>query len=137
MIAKLTSAIAILAMGAMMSVSPATADGSRYDPDDRYAERAYDIYKRRAAEHRAWEARNHLQRRNEWRHRARRDYDYDRRCLAIARRGGGRGRSIGIYAEGFGRRACRRAMRKCNRRLDIRQSYGRNPFAACVIARRG
>ncbi len=61
----------------------------------------------------------------------------DHSCVAVARRGGGFGRRIGIRAEGFGRRACRKAMRRCNRQLDYRQSFGRNPYAACVIARRG
>ena len=58
-------------------------------------------------------------------------------CVAVARTRGGWGRRIGIRAEGYGRRACRKAMRRCNRRLDFRQSRGRNPFAACTIARRG
>ena len=137
MILKLASAVAIMGLSAVMSVNPVMADGVRYDPDDRYAARNYETYKRRAAEQRAWETRSAREKWDDrWRHRARRNYDFDRSCLAIARRGRGRGRAIGIYAEGFGRRACRKAMRKCNRRLDIRQSYGRNPFAACVIARR-
>ncbi len=58
-------------------------------------------------------------------------------CVAVARTRGGFGRRLGIRAEGFGRRACRKAMRRCNNRLDIRQSRGRNPFAACRVARRG
>ena len=58
-------------------------------------------------------------------------------CVAVARTRGGYGRRLGIRTEGFGRRACRKAMRRCNNRLDIRQSRGRNPFAACTIARRG
>ena len=124
MIAKLTGAVAALALSAAMSVSPAMADGQRYDRDDRHGVNLYEIYQQRA--------------RQQYRpYRARRDYGYDRSCLAVARRGRGRGRSIGIVGEGYGRRACRKAMRKCNRKLDVRQSYGRNPFAACVIARRG
>ncbi len=58
-------------------------------------------------------------------------------CVAVARTRGGYGRRLGIRAEGHGRRACRKAMRRCNRRLDFRQSTGRNPYAACVVARRG
>ncbi|MGI9407444.1 MAG: hypothetical protein ACR2O4_13820 [Hyphomicrobiaceae bacterium] len=62
---------------------------------------------------------------------------YDDQCVAVARRHGGEGRRIrGIRGEGFGRRACRKALRRCNRRLDVRQSFGRNPYAACVVARR-
>ena len=58
-------------------------------------------------------------------------------CVAVARTRGGYGRGLGIRAEGHGRRSCRKAMRRCNSRLDIRQSRGRNPYAACVVARRG
>ena len=73
-----------------------------------------------------------------WRDRGFRNRPWaDHRCVAVARRGGGFGRRIGIRAEGYGRRACRKAMRRCNRQLDYRQSFGRNPYAACVIARRG
>lgn len=62
---------------------------------------------------------------------------FDRSCVAVARRRGGYGRRIGIRAEGYGRRACQKAMRRCSRQLGFRKSRGRNPFAACVIARRG
>lgn len=61
----------------------------------------------------------------------------DRGCSAVARRGGGQGRRLrGIYGEGYGRRACRKALNRCNARLDVRQARGRNPFARCVIASR-
>ena len=60
-----------------------------------------------------------------------------RRCVAVARRAGGMGRRIrGIRGVAFGPRSCRRAMRKCWRKLDYRQSFGRNPYASCVVARR-
>ncbi len=131
MILRSIAAASFLIAGTFASAGSAAADGARFDPRDERHRIAgtYADHRRHAADQRAWV----------WRaRRARRDYDryYDRSCLAVARRGAGRGRSIGIYAEGFGRRACRKAMRKCNRRLDIRQSYGRNPFAACVIAGR-
>lgn len=61
---------------------------------------------------------------------------YNDFCVAVARTRGGYGRRLPIRAEGHGRRACRKAMRRCNRRLDFRQSTGRNPYAACVVARR-
>jgi len=60
------------------------------------------------------------------------------RCVAVARRGRGYGRRIGIRAEGFGRRVCRKAVRRCENRLyNQRQSRGRNPYATCVVAHRG
>lgn len=61
----------------------------------------------------------------------------DNGCRAVARTRGGNGKRIyGISGEGFGRRACRKAMRRCNIKLDRRQAYGRNPYAACVVASR-
>ena len=141
---KLFSALAAFVWMSMGSLTSAVADGG-WEPPPPKGGGAYEVYKRRAAEQRELERNqrrffNNLQRRERERrrwHRARRDRDYYRSCVAIARRGGGRGRSIGIVTEGFGHRACRKAMRRCNRRLDVRQSYGRNPFAACVIAGRG
>ena len=70
--------------------------------------------------------------RGRWRNR-----DRDHRCVAVAKRGRGYGRRIGIRGEGFGRRACRKAMRRCENRLDRRQSHGRNRRAACVVVNRG
>lgn len=60
---------------------------------------------------------------------------YHRRfCAAVARRRNGHGRRIrSTYSEGYGRRACRKAMRRCIRALDYRQARGRNPFARCVF----
>lgn len=60
-----------------------------------------------------------------------------RRCLAVGRRAGGRGERIrGIVGVGRGQGACREAMWECRRDLRRRQRQGRNPVAACVIARR-
>jgi len=64
-------------------------------------------------------------------------YKPERRCVAVARRGGGAGRRIHrIKGVGFGRRACRKAMNQCWRKLDRRQARGRNPYASCVVHRR-
>ena len=66
-----------------------------------------------------------------------RRYAPNRSCFAVARRAGGNGRVIrGINGDGYGRRACRKALRECNARLDHRQAYGRNPYARCVVASR-
>ena len=66
-----------------------------------------------------------------------RPYFADRACHAVARRAGGYGRRIrGIYGDGYGRRACRKALNRCNDRLDYRQAQGRNPYARCVVASR-
>jgi hypothetical protein len=60
------------------------------------------------------------------------------RCVAEARRGGGYGAQIpGIRGVGFGRDACREALSECRRELRFLQSTGRNPFASCVVTRRG
>lgn len=68
---------------------------------------------------------------------ANRPYFNDNVCTAVARRGGGNGRIIrGVYGEGYGRRACRKALNRCEDRLYDRQARGRNPYAACVIASR-
>ena len=68
-----------------------------------------------------------------------RNRDSGRFCVAVAKTRRGYGRRIdGIRAKAHGRRACRKAMNRCENRLyDRRQSRGRNPRAACVIARRG
>lgn len=61
----------------------------------------------------------------------------DHGCTAVARRNDGNGRIIrGIYGEGYGRRACRKALNRCDNRLARRQARGRNPYAACVVAYR-
>lgn len=68
---------------------------------------------------------------------AARPYFNDRGCTAVARRANGYGRRIrGISGEGFGRRACRKALNRCENRLAYRQAQGRNPYAACVVASR-
>lgn len=60
-----------------------------------------------------------------------------RGCFAVARRAGGEGRRLrGISGEGFGRRACRKALNRCDRKLARRQASGRNPYARCVVASR-
>lgn len=68
------------------------------------------------------------------------DFAYERKCVAVAKRGAGYGRPIRTTRRvGHAyklRKACRRAMRKCIRALDHRQAHGRNPFAACVVVRR-
>lgn len=60
-----------------------------------------------------------------------------RSCTAVARTNGGDGRTLrNTYGDGYGRRACRKAMNVCNLKLDRRQARGRNPYARCVIAYR-
>lgn len=79
-------------------------------------------------------------RRDRWSNAPRRfrDRDFDRRCVAVAKTRRGTGRRIHSTREvGFGRRACRKAMRRCDDRLYERQMRGRNPRAACVIVNRG
>ncbi|MEL6748099.1 MAG: hypothetical protein AAGF32_01710 [Pseudomonadota bacterium] len=59
---------------------------------------------------------------------------FRRRCVAVARTRGGRGRAIrSTRRAANGRRACRRAFRRCDRALARRQANGRNPFARCVV----
>jgi len=68
---------------------------------------------------------------------AARPYYNDYGCTAVARRDDGNGRVIrGIYGEGYGRRACRKALNRCEDQLSYRQAEGRNPYAACVVASR-
>ena len=77
---------------------------------------------------------------NRWnRGRRFRNRHYDRSCVAVAKTRHGYGRRIGrIRAKAFGRRACRKAMNRCENKLyDRRQSRGRNPHASCVVVRRG
>lgn len=63
---------------------------------------------------------------------------FGHRCVAVARRRGGRGRPIHLTrSKAFGPRACRKAMRRCLRKLSFRHAVGRNPYAACIVARRG
>ncbi len=59
-------------------------------------------------------------------------------CVAVAKRRHGYGRRIPVTrAKAYGRRACRKAMNRCENRLYDRQAHGRNPHASCVIVRRG
>ena len=61
-----------------------------------------------------------------------------RSCVAVAKTRYGNGRRIGgIRAKAFGRRACRKAMKRCSSKLyNRRQARGRNPNAECVVVRR-
>jgi len=65
---------------------------------------------------------------------------FKRGCVAVAKRGGGYGtrihRTRRVGTAHRMRRACRRALRKCDIALDRRQAHGLNPFAACVVVRR-
>lgn len=91
----------------------------------RFAQPNY--YKRKWRQARRWAARR-------WNARP---YFRDRGCTAVARRANGNGRVIrGIYGEGYGRRACRKALNRCENRLSYRQASGRNPYARCVVASR-
>lgn len=59
-------------------------------------------------------------------------------CVAAAKTRGGYGRRIpGIRGQRYGNRACQRAMNECRQELRDRKSKGRNPFARCVVVRRG
>ncbi len=59
-------------------------------------------------------------------------------CVAAAKTRGGYGRRIpGIRGERYGNRACQRAMNECRQELRHRKASGRNPFARCVVVRRG
>lgn len=61
-----------------------------------------------------------------------------RSCYAAAKRRGGYGKRLwGIGGKAYGRHACDRAMYECRRELRHRKASGRNPFARCVIVRRG
>ncbi|MEM1372366.1 MAG: hypothetical protein AAGG72_09105 [Pseudomonadota bacterium] len=61
-----------------------------------------------------------------------------RGCVAVARTRAGRGRRVpgtrNVRTRG---KRCARALRACRRDLLARQRRGKNPAAACVIARRG
>ena len=94
---------------------------------------AFDRHYDRHASHRA-------DRGNRWnRGRRFRNRHYGRSCVAVAKTRHGYGRRIGgIRAKAFGRRACRKAVNRCENKLyDRRQSRGRNPHASCVVVRRG
>ncbi len=66
-----------------------------------------------------------------------RPYINNHGCTAVARRANGNGRVIrGVHGEGFGRRACRKALNRCENQLFYRQAQGRNRYAACVVASR-
>ena len=59
-------------------------------------------------------------------------------CVAAAKTRGGFGHRIpGIRGERHGGNACQRAMNECRRELRHRKASGRNPFARCVVVRRG
>lgn len=59
-------------------------------------------------------------------------------CVAAAKTRGGFGHLIpGIRGERFGGNACQRAMNECRHELRHRKASGRNPFARCVVVRRG
>lgn len=58
------------------------------------------------------------------------------RCLAVAKRRGGRGANVpGTRNVAFGRGACARAARACRIDLRQRQRRGLNPYAACIVVR--
>ncbi len=60
-----------------------------------------------------------------------------RGCSVAAKKRFGAGRRLrGISAHRYGKRACHRAIKKCRRQLRRHQSYGRNPYARCVIVYR-
>jgi len=60
------------------------------------------------------------------------------KCVAAAKTRAGYGRRIpGIRGKKFGHKACQRAMRECRRELRHRKASGRNPFARCVVVKRG
>ncbi len=59
-------------------------------------------------------------------------------CVAAAKTRGGFGQRIpGIRGERYGHLACQRAMAECSQELRHLKSTGRNPFARCVVVRRG
>ncbi len=155
MFTKLTLATALIVGGAIFTADQSEASDRGNRGDQAYYTidnpRQENRRARRVAPRRNFDRpRRHrfADRRNGWRYSDRRWYygprgrrfvrgPFYRKCVAVAKRRAGFGRRIrGIRGVARGFRACRIALRECRSELRYLKSFGRNPFARCVVVGR-